>query len=399
MRLLMYSQDGAGLGHLRRAGNIAQEVLARAPASDVLVMSDSPATPLLPALQGLDYLKLPTIVKSGRLSSETTSWRSSTLSLGIEQTLKLRTKLIDQTFSEFRPDVLLIDHMPLGALGELGPMLERASRCNPRPRLYLGLRDILDAPEVIRRAWDESGAYDSLRRYDGILIYGCSDMYDAAEAYDLSRHADHLTYCNYVGPNPKTIPRVRQSPTNGKFRSEGEHLLLVMCGGGADAFRMAEVFLQALPALTQSARIRAVILTGPNMDPAERSALRDRPSTHPVEVLSLSDDVPSLIERASLVVTMGGYNSVCEVVDAGKKALVVPRRGPSAEQRIRGRVFADRGLVRAVDPDGLEPSGLAAELVELLKSDGVPDPSAVPPLDGAQRAADILLGSHSGRSS
>ena len=198
MRLLMYSQDGAGLGHLRRAGNIAQEVLARAPASDVLIMSDSPTTPLLPVVRGLDYLKLPTIVKCGRASSQAASWRTSTLSMEIERTLELRSILMDQTCAAFRPDAILIDHMPLGALAELSPMLTMASRSTPRPRLYLGLRDILDAPEVIRHAWSESGSYDALRLYDTILIYGCRHMYDAAAVYELNGHAKKLP----VGPPP-----------------------------------------------------------------------------------------------------------------------------------------------------------------------------------------------------
>jgi predicted glycosyltransferase len=392
MRLLMYSQDGAGLGHLRRAGNIAQEVLARAPGSDVLVLSDSPTTPLLPAVAGLDYVKLPTIVKCGRVSSRSASWRASTLSLGIERTIELRKALIAQTFAAFQPDAVLVDHMPVGALSELTPMLAQAARSHPRPRLYLGLRDVLDAPEVIRAAWKESGSYDALPLYDAILIYGCSDMYDAATAYELNGQAGKLIYCNYVGPHPKAIPRTGLSVGREETLRNGEQLILAMCGGGADAYRLAQTFLAALPAAAQMARIRAVLLTGPNMAPRERCALRTQSAAYPVEILSLSDDVSSLLRKASLVVTMAGYNSVCEVVDASKKALVIPRRGPSAEQRIRGELFAERGLIRALDPDVLEPENLAMELTEALENDALPDSTSAPPMNGAQRAADVLVG-------
>lgn len=396
MRLLMYSQDGAGLGHLRRAGNIAQAVLSRAPGSDVLILSDSPTTPLLPAIRGLDYVKLPTIVKCGRVSSRKSSWRASTLSLGLERTLELRRALIAQTFAAFEPDAVLVDHMPLGALAELTPMLTQASRSLPRPRLYLGLRDILDAPEVIRPAWKESGAHDALQLYDAILIYGCRDMYDAAAAYELNGQADKLIYCNYVGPHPKAIPRTGLSIGRPQTLANGEQLILAMCGGGADAFRLAETFVEALPAAAQRARIRAVLLTGPNMAPRERWALRSRSIGHPVEILSLSDEVSSLLQNASLVVTMAGYNSVCEVVHASKKALVIPRRGPSAEQRIRGDLFAERGLIRSLDPDVLEPATLALELTEALENDAFPDPTRAPPMNGAQLAADVLVGPNHG---
>lgn len=391
MRLLMYSQDGTGLGHLRRAGNIAREVLARAPESDVLIMSDSASTPLLPALQGLDYLKLPTIVKSGRASSQEASWRTATLSLGIPRTLELRSRLISHTFAAFEPDAVLIDHMPLGALGELRPMLEAAARSRHRTRLYLGLRDVLDAPEAIRRSWSESGAYAFLHAYESVLIYGCQDIYDAVVAYGLEPHTRNVVYCNYVGPSGKAIPTTRRDFEEHSDVSQERHLLLVMSGGGADGYRMAEAVLEALPWLVHRIPLRVAILTGPNMPAAERWALGTRARHHPAEILGMCDDVPALLQKASLVVTMGGYNSLCEVVDARKKALVVPRRGPSEEQRIRSRLFAARGLVRTLDADELEPRRLAAELAQMLDNDALPDRTAQPPLDGAQRAAEVLL--------
>jgi predicted glycosyltransferase len=391
MRLLMYSQDGAGLGHLRRAGNIAQEVLARDPDSDVLIMSDSPTTPLLPALRGLDYVKLPTIVKCGRVSSRPSSWRSSTLSIPIEETLELRSRLMAEISASFRPDAILIDHMPLGALGELRRLLTDATRSERRPRLYLGLRDVLDAPEVIRQAWSESGAYEALDFFDAILIYGCRDIYDAATAYELNGSAKDVVYCNYVGPPAKSIPRVPTTP-HGRQRPNGHDLILAMCGGGADAYRIGETFLDAFPSVSPRAPIKAVLLTGPNMHPRERAALRSQALGRSVEILSLSDDVSSLLNGASLVVTMAGYNSVCEVVDASKKALVIPRRGPSAEQRIRSELFAERGLIRMLDPELLSPAVLASELFRVLEDDTLPDPTGVPPMNGAEQAATVLLG-------
>ena len=111
-----------GLGHLRRTYNIATEVLARKPDSSILIMCDSPATPFFVPLQGMDYLKLPTIVKRSR-----DEWQTNTLPLDIKDVLELRSKLILETFHAFSPDVVLVDHMPLGALGELKLLLDK---CN-----------------------------------------------------------------------------------------------------------------------------------------------------------------------------------------------------------------------------------------------------------------------------
>ena len=118
-RLLIYSQDGLGLGHLRRARNIAREVIDREPGCAVLVVADSPATPFFSSLPGVDYLKLPTILKRDR-----SVWRAGSLPFQTDQVVTLRARLMLSIMEEFSPDVVLVDHMPLGALGELKPLLD-----------------------------------------------------------------------------------------------------------------------------------------------------------------------------------------------------------------------------------------------------------------------------------
>jgi predicted glycosyltransferase len=68
----------------------------------------------------------------------------------------------------------------------------------------------------------------------------------------------------------------------------------------------------------------------------------------------------SLIDAADLVVCMGGYNTVCEVLTLGKRAIVVPRVRPVQEQWIRAQRMAKRGLLRALHPDSLTPQALGA---------------------------------------
>ena len=121
-------------------------------------------------------------------------------------------EIIKQTFVEFGPEAVLIDHMPLGALGELKPMLDVAiSRMRP-PGLFLGLRDILDEPSVIRHAWKQLDAYAYLSCYNSILVYGCRAIHDSTAAYDLLPHARQVVYCTYrptKRTNPPTAPQTK----------------------------------------------------------------------------------------------------------------------------------------------------------------------------------------------
>ncbi len=377
MRLLMYSQDGMGLGHLRRTHNIAREILAREPEAAILVVADSPVAPFFTPIPGMTFLKLQTIVKIGD-----GEWRASKEATSIDDAVEQRGEQIVDAFREFQPDVISVDHMPLGARGELKPLLDAVSGGAKSPRMVLGLRDVLDTPSTIRDAWDQLGAYDYLERYESVLIYGCKDVYDAEAAYNLKPRARDVTYCNYVAPRKDSGP----APVK-----DQQPFVLVMGGGGADAFPLAKAFLDAMPKILHSAPLRALIITGPNMPQGDRQALIDQASGSSVDIETSVQDPTALLKRASAVVTMGGYNSLVEVLQWRKKALVVPRRAPSAEQELRSRLFADRGLVRMLDPEMLSAETLSDALLSLLHDDGVPVASNVPPLDGAPRAAALLL--------
>jgi predicted glycosyltransferase len=376
-RLLIYSQDGLGLGHLRRSTNIAREVLRREPEANVLVVADSPAAPYFLPPQGVDYVKLPTIVKTGD-----SSWRPSTLSMPLADIMRLRSTILTQTFREYQPDIVLVDHMPVGALGELKPLLDQAVEDVRHPRLFAGLRDVLDRPEVIRAVWTETGAYDYLKAYEAVLIYGSGDIMDASAEYGLTPYARRVVNCNFVATEAGTPPA--EEPAD-------DPLILVMGGGGADLYPIAKAFLAALPILLAETRLRVAVMPGPFMPAEQVDALTEMANGQPAEVLRGFEDATSWLSRASAVVMMAGYNSICEVMSYRKKALVIPRAGPSAEQRIRSRLFAERGLVHVLDPDELTAPRLAAAVISLLADDSVPNRANIPALDGASRAADVLL--------
>jgi predicted glycosyltransferase len=177
-RLLIYSQDGLGLGHQRRTTLLAGEFLAAWPGATALTMSDSPLGQFFPVSPGHDYLKLPSIVKAGP-----GEWHPVSMTLPFADVLHLRREIIRSTVLTYRPDVLLVDHMPHGAMGELVPTLETL-RSLP-VRVVLGLRDILDAPTTIRHRWRLEGAFEAVERhYDDVLVYGSQDVFDVAAEYE-----------------------------------------------------------------------------------------------------------------------------------------------------------------------------------------------------------------------
>ena len=81
---------------------------------------------------------------------------------------------------------------------------------------------------------------------------------------------------------------------------------------------------------------------------------------------------------------MAGYNTTIELLNAGTPALLIPRSGPSAEQRIRASLFAERDWVRWLDPDLLTTSAVTDAIVAALT--GPLCPTQSPDLGGRQAA-------------
>jgi predicted glycosyltransferase/nucleoside-diphosphate-sugar epimerase len=383
-RLLIYTQDGLGLGHLRRAGSLAAEFLDGNAGGCVLTISDSPLGTFLRDTPRHDFLKLPSIVKAGP-----GDWHPLALNLTFPEVVELRSKIIAETASAFRPDVLLVDHMPHGAMGELVPTLDML-RDTPT-RIVLGMRDIIDAPQVVRQRWQSEGALDALAEYyDRVLVYGSRDIFDVAQEYGWpSELADLIRYCGYVcaPDDPSHVKRIRARHLP---RDSRHKLIVAMAGGGADAYPLMSTLLDAYPRIAAGCPCVLVVITGPFMADDLRQDLRIRSEGLSVRVRTTVRDPLSYIAAADLVISMAGYNTTAEMMRIGTPALLVPRRGPSSEQRMRAQRFADRGWVATLDPDELGAGRLARAALKVLGDDADARPATRPDFGGIRRAVDHL---------
>ncbi len=163
-----------------------------------------------------------------------------------------------------------------------------------------------------------------------------------------------------------------------------------MAGGGADAYELMSTLLDAVPQISAEQACRFVIVTGPFMPDAERKSLKRRGEKLPVRLRTMVGDPLSYVAAADLVVAMAGYNTTMEVLRLGTPALLVPRRGPSSEQRMRARRFAERGWLSQLDPDELSRDRLAESVLEALAEKAPPIPMTPPDLDGLSRAVEHL---------
>ena len=371
-RFLLYGHDSFGLGHLRRMLSLATHFTASMPDVEVLIVTGSPLAHSFALPPRTDYVKLPAVTKS-----DTGAYKARSLDLEFTTIRNLRAALLMETARTYRPDVFLVDHAPQGLKGEVLPTLAMLRNEQPQCLRVLGLRDIIDASHVTRRAWREEGIYHTLEHgYDLILVYGSRAVYDIGAEYDLPPAVnERVRYCGYldrVSENTVEGTTAHSSPGTStprdRWSSSAEPLVVLTAGGGGDGFALMRAYLAGLK-LLPSIPFTSVVLTGPLMDEAEQRELHDLAAALPPEKLHiesfLADPLP-LLRTADLVVAMAGYNTTCELLALRQRALLVPRTTPRQEQLIRASVLAERGLVQMLHPELLTPDRLIGSVKEAL---------------------------------
>ena len=359
IRVTLYSHDTYGLGHLRRNLAIAEHLLSQGGRFSVRLLTGTPVADRWRFPANLEVVALPPVVKTG---IETYAPRNSHLPFSLVKAY--REALIVKSIVTQPPDILLVDHAPAGMNGELMASLAYIRRELPRTKVVIGLRDILDSPETVRRLWGEQHTFELLDElYDLILVYGCRDLFDVIEAYEVpSKVAAKVRYCGYVAR--PYVPAAAQAPAR-------RPLVLVTAGGGEDGYFLMDAYLRCLVHLPDEC-VRSLIVTGPLMSETDRRLLDRIPGgTGDVELISMTHDLPSLMQRADLIVGMGGYNSSIEIVASGRPAIVVPRVAPRAEQAMRAALLERLGLVRCVLPGPDLESRLATRIGEALADSSV----------------------------
>ena len=354
--LLLYAQDSKGMGHITRTLTIARHLLAAYPKCVGYIATESAIAREFALPERCDYTKLPTRVTVG--DEPETKTEAEAASQHFHQ---VRSRILRETVLGLSPDLVLVDHEPLGHKGEFREGLLALKKQCPATRFVFGLRDIMDDSERIRTQWRELGVYDALEHlYDGIAVYGSRNLYDVADAYDLpSSVRAKLHYCGYIVREPSGVGREAIRVRYG-LPSDGL-LVVVTVGSGSDGYPVLAGTQSALLRMqARNPNLNAILVTGPLMPPKHQEALRSKETTR-CRIVSRADNF-ELVAAADAAVSMGGYNSVCEALVAGTPLVIVPRVTHKIEQLIRADALAGHGLVRWVHPRNLETHQMDAAL-------------------------------------
>ncbi len=359
MQILIYSHDTYGLGHIRRSLALAQQIQTNG--HNIIILTGSPIVGRFPIPQGIDFVRIP-----GMIKQDNDLYVPHSIKVDASLALKIRRAVILATAKSFRPDLFLVDKAPLGLEREVLPTLRWLHKQLPATRVVLGLRDIMDTAESTIHEWQRKKIYGVLEElYSEIWVYGEQKLYDPIKEYRIPPTVASKVY--FTGYIPRPIPRVKNRTRIRKSLGLDDQtpFVLVTIGGGGDGYKVIDTFLSMMEQPTKPA-IRAMIVTGPLLSEELYDAIALRAKALRIRVAKFYRKMERLILASDCVISMGGYNTICEIICAGRPSLILPRCTPREEQLIRARIFANQGLLEYIPWDKLEPMTLRNALIPIL---------------------------------
>jgi len=375
-RVLIHVQYLKGIGHLARAGLIAEAAAGRG-LEVHLATGGLPLAGFAPKGVTLHQLQ-PLQAGPGGFSdlrdefgeAIDNTWREARQ----QRTLGL--------FQEIAPDVLVTESFPFGrrALGfELMPLLEAAEGRAERPAILCSIRDILQQSHKPGRS--EETVARLRRHFDAVMVHGDPRFAALEDTFPAAGEiADLVQYTGFVAASIE-----RQAPSPETHAGE----VLVSAGGGAVGSALARAALAARP-LTALADAPWRIITGPNL-PRDNFEKLEAMADERVAVERFRSDFRSLLAQARLSISYAGYNTVCDLMQARVPAVLVSYGGETGEETEQATRAA------RCEALGLGVSLCDRDLTRVTLADAISPALALPPpaeiafdLTGAEQAAAII---------
>ena len=379
-RVVIYSHDSFGLGHLRRCRAIAHSLVERFKGLTILILSGSPIIANFDFRARVDFVRIPGVIKlyNGQ-------YTSLGLHIDISETLSIRESIIRHTTQTFAPDLFLVDKEPLGLKGEMLNTLQMLKGTDTR--VVLGLRDVMDEPMLLQQEWAGRNVLGSMEElYDEVWVYGLEEFYNPLQGMDVSpRLRDKMSFTGYL---PRSLPKDHSLADDFPLK---EPYILVSPGGGGDGATMIDWVLRAYET-DSTLPYGAMLVLGPFMAPDQRKAFMARARRlDRVHAISFDSRMEVLMANSAGVVSMGGYNTFCEILSYDKRALVIPRMVPRMEQYARVARAQELGLMKVLAPEGDLDTRTMIEALHHLPHQDKPSRSLLPGmLDGLDRVTQLV---------
>ena len=242
-----------------------------------------------------------------------------------------------------QPALILLEYFPFGretAALYLAPFLEAVRERAARPRVVSSTREIGERQAEDQPAYDRRVVRMANRLIDAVLVHGDTSVLGLTDTFsaagDLSMPVFHT---GYVVPGADAMP---PSPPS------SAPCVVVSAGSGRGCLPLLKLAIAAQRAdLGRDFTMRVfggLLLADSEWRDVEAAAA----GVPGVELIRQTENLAAQIAAGTVSLSRAGYNTVLDVVRAGRPAVVVPFvPDGDDEQRVRAQAFEARGVLRA----------------------------------------------------
>jgi len=378
-KILFYCQSSLGIGHTIRSLRIA-EGLSRS--FEVHYLDGGEPISGLDIPPAIHRIQLPAIVSDPNFDTV----RAVDNDLDVDGAIALRRDIMLETFDELSPDIVLIELYPFGRgrfHAELEPLLERAKMRGSK--VVCSVRDILTEREN-REAFERKVVKRMNRFFDLLLIHSDPDFQQLNDSFtSLDEINAEVFYTGYV------VPEVAAAP------GDGNRTIIASIGGGRFGHELAEAVAKTAPLLAGRIPHRIQLYTGPFCPPQVVHRLQELGrDCENFRVERFTPDLHHKLANADLSISMGGYNTMMNVIATGVPAMIMGCTNNGGMDQVERVTKLDRlGVINAITPEDLEPAIFADKIVDCLTRRPAPITLDINGVSETTRVLQLAVG-HSG---
>jgi predicted glycosyltransferase len=352
MKVMIAVTHLLGTGHLSRALTLGRAFVAKG--HQVQILSGGMPAPQLDH-SGVDLIPLPPLRSDG---VNFTRLLTGIGDVALPEYLAERAHSAVSAMQSLAPDVLITELFPFGRRilrSEFFALLDAARALPHKPVIAASIRDILAPPSKPAKAAQTDAIIAEY--YDAVLVHSEPQTTRLEASWPVSDQLAHkVQYTGYVAP-PKAGPH----PTKA-----GSGEILVSAGGGSVG---QSIFRTAIEAARKTTNQRWRLLVGGQDAPVLIPELQHLAQGAPVVIERARPDFRQMLAHAQASVSMCGYNTTLDLLQAKTPAVVIPfDDGGEVEQTLRARSLTHLSGFKVVYNSELTPEALREALDKAIQA-------------------------------
>lgn len=374
--ILIHCQYVYGIGHFVRTIELARFLSNQ---FAVYILNGGEVVPNFELPDNITIIQLPEIYKEEK-SDHLTPVDSSTT---IDECFKMRMQLIEKSVDEITPDILITEHFPFGLLfqSEVVKLIKQVKIINHNSKIICSVRDIIES---------SSGGANDIKTckllndlYDCVLVHGDSNHVDLSKSFPKIHLIEKPIY--HTGYIVRPIPPIKTR--------ENTPTILVSVAAGRIGAELLQAFINTHRALLKKLKHKLVLYSGAfqkDFQIQQDSLILLQSKNISIRTFNSNDYLKSL-SQSTLVISLGGYNSVLEAISANKKLLIYQRQfeNGNQEQNLRIKLFEERGYLDFLTENDLTSENLPILILKKLKK--LEKEQIMLNFNGAKNSLEILV--------